>query len=142
MAHHIQYVATRSLVAGRTIGATVTWDFLLADLDRMSSTTGSQQTSLAGAVYTTFIRQAVSWQVTSAPASGATARQWREFLDSASDGQSLGFGAYTSSTASPTDRRAVVLDIRRGYRERRTGRVGGGGQSDYFQFSFNLLELP
>lgn len=126
-------------MTGHTGGTIYTWDIKLQKLDRQRKVASKQSFSLGGRAYTTYQRGDTLWVCQSNAVTGTERDQWREFLDSVEDGQLFGFGPYTGATASPSDRRTVVLDSE-GYTENREVRRSVGGASDYFSFAFTLRE--
>lgn len=135
----ITYNARRSVISGHTAGLDYTLNLPLTDKDRSPKAERTQQKSLGGDVYTTFNNLKVSWECKTRPLTLTELKSFREFLDSAADGQLMQFDPEGWAGASPSHARAVILESNN-YREKRI-QAGATEASHRFEISFTLTEV-
>lgn len=137
----ITYTARRSLITGHSAESIYTINLYLRRKDREAEAKRNVSASLLGRTVTTFQSVSVFWFCETRPLTLAEAKQFREFLDSAMDGQYMTFDPENGigSSSSPSTERAVMLHNGK-YREDRL--QTGTTQSDHrFQFDFVLREV-
>lgn len=138
----ITYIARASIISGHVAETAYTINLPLRDKDREVEAKGPPPAeSLSGRVVTTIYSRATLWHCATRPLTLAETQQFREFLDSAMDGQYMTFDPENGigGASVPTTERAVVLRDRK-YQEQRL--QTGTTQDDHrFSFRFVLREV-
>lgn len=136
----ITYVARRSLVGWHTAETAYTLDLSLRVKDREVESSSSAAVSLGGRVVTTFQSISVFWRCDTGWLTLAQAQEFREFLDSAADGQYMQFDPENGAggVSVPSTARTVVLYGKK-YSEQRL-QTGATQAEHRFSFTFVLRE--
>jgi hypothetical protein len=104
----VTYIAKRRLIPGRIVGFEYDLDIEPAVLDLSDEADSSAHISLSGKTETVFNRLDETWSVTTVPLDMAGMLAFREFLASASDGQTITFDPYGTANA-PVLRVSAIL---------------------------------
>lgn len=138
----ITYTARASIVSGHAAETAYTMNLPLRQKDRESEALGPPPAvSLSGRVVTTLNALIVSWSCGTGWLTLTEANQFREFLDSAMDGQYMTFDPENGvgGVSVPTTERQVILKDRK-YTEQRF-QTGTRQQDHRFAFTFTLREV-
>lgn len=137
----VSYLAKRSLTGGANVDDTIVLDLLLADLEASREVDRTVHTSLSRQRETVYRAGEDVWDAVTKPMTGQDVLDVKMFLDSVESGQAFSFSAYQTSSDSPLNYQSVFL-ISSGYSRPRRVKVGNGGGSDWFSYSFRLAVLP
>jgi hypothetical protein len=146
----IQYTATRAL-SGHAIGDTVTLTFSAAEMTPTRKVTRDVQKTLSGRRETLHHNGLRSWIITTEPLGTTTLDAFEEFMTAVETGATFEFEPfYSTEPASPntaenrlraTPTINCVMDSE-SYSLARLIGDGTGGQSDWYQVTFTVEEVP
>lgn len=121
----IEYIATRSLIAGRAVGEVIEFEFNLTRKDRATNTNSNTLTALDGTQTTRIHSHIVTYGITTATLKDGDADIMREFLSSVAGGETF------TVRFNDTDE-AETYVLSGNHSERRVG------QLEWFRFSFRI----
>ncbi len=146
----VEFTAKRNLTGTHAVGDSVTLSFSAQEpLTPTRKVSRTVQTSLSGARETIYNHGLWSFDVITAPVSGATLETLLEFLMSVEDGETFDFSPWEMPSGNPSplpsrwvgqpitcqlDSETVSLQLLASH--------GTGGSEDWYTASFTVVETP
>lgn len=135
----VRYTSKRNLRTGHAVDTVFEFTLQLRDLTPSRPPDIDVAESLGGNRETLRHKSQTKYNCTTVPLLGTDIEDMEEFLSSTEGGETFNFDPVGSAGDSPDQMRPMYLDSR-GYTKSRAVKKGDGGLSDFFRFTWRMVE--
>lgn len=135
----VKYTSKRNLRAGHAVDTEFEFTLKLRDLTLSRTPDTDVAKSLGGNRETLRHKTETKYNCTTIPLLGTDIEDMEEFLSSTEGGEGFDFDPVGAAGDSPDQMRPMYLDTN-GYSKTRAVKKGDGGLSDFFRFTWRMVE--